>query len=163
MCIQCHQLLSDETILRQLTEELATPNFEVWNGTSISHLVLAVTGVNGTETQDLAINLIDQYQQWAQTNTNSQRAQYATEVSAYSKKIRDKVLEQGLTQDQIKTDIFHNHDNNIFSDLVQPVCPTEPVLPSPRRWYLDWDLVGLLGVSVGLVVWYFFKSTIYNA
>ena len=45
MCIQCHNGLSDEMIEKQFSESINNPQYNEWNRTSYSHLVIAMSGV----------------------------------------------------------------------------------------------------------------------
>ena len=58
MCIQCHQHISDEEMVRQLKGD---PQFDKWNTTSISHMIIAGLGVNGEEAITLSINMLTKF------------------------------------------------------------------------------------------------------
>ena len=47
MCYKCHQELSNETIKEQLMNTIITKNFDQWNTTSISHMLIIGSGLNG--------------------------------------------------------------------------------------------------------------------
>jgi len=64
MCLKCHRGLSNETLLSQLKEALDASDFHMWNGTSIQHLLIAFSGVNGREVQDISEQLIVKYLEW---------------------------------------------------------------------------------------------------
>jgi hypothetical protein len=70
MCRQCHSGLSDETVKAQLQESLDNPQFEKWNTTSLSHILIAAEGVNGPEVRVIALELAEKFYQWFLGPTN---------------------------------------------------------------------------------------------
>ena len=52
----------------QLKDCLTNPSYEVWNSTSISHMLIAYSGANGSKTQDLAEILIIDFLDWCKQN-----------------------------------------------------------------------------------------------
>ena len=68
MCLKCHQHISDETVVSQLTDSLTNPKFEKWNETSISHLCLAYMGLNGETASNIASQLLKNYIDWKSNN-----------------------------------------------------------------------------------------------
>ncbi len=71
MCIQCHQGLSDAAVVQQIKEAFQYPHFEQWNTTSVSHMYIAYSGVNGREAQILAGQIIEKLIQWSRANNRS--------------------------------------------------------------------------------------------
>jgi len=53
--------MSDEKIESDLTKSLNEPKYEVWNGTSIYHLLWSAIGLNGINNQNLSIQLLNGY------------------------------------------------------------------------------------------------------
>jgi hypothetical protein len=45
MCGQCHEGLSDKTVIQQLKDTLENPQFEKWNLTSFNHILITIRGV----------------------------------------------------------------------------------------------------------------------
>ena len=64
MCIKCHQNMSDEMVKKQLMESLDNPRFELWNMTSLNHLMLSMSGHNGREVAILSYELLKMYDSW---------------------------------------------------------------------------------------------------
>lgn len=67
MCLSCHQGLPDETVLKQLNDAIIRPEFDKWNTTSVSHIILAAIGLNGPEARFSAIKLLGQFILWRKT------------------------------------------------------------------------------------------------
>ena len=61
--------LSDETVLKQLQETLNNPQFDKWNGTSLSHVLLAYSGLNGKKVHIVAKQLLDKFYNWYNGST----------------------------------------------------------------------------------------------
>src|SRR5438105_1384454 len=68
MCKQCHDAMNDEEILRQCQDALKTPKYTVWNATSLNHTKITAVGYNGKEAQDIAIQLLLGFIEWAKAN-----------------------------------------------------------------------------------------------
>lgn len=70
MCLQCHLGLSDETILNQLQDAInkGTSDFNEYNSTSISHIIIATSGYNGLALRNTAIKLLKMYLDWIKLN-----------------------------------------------------------------------------------------------
>jgi hypothetical protein len=68
MCYQCHQGLSDATVLNQMKECLTKPNFAVWNETSVNHFIIIMLGYNGNESAQIATQIFKNYLQWKKEN-----------------------------------------------------------------------------------------------
>ena len=65
MCYSCHIKLSDEEIKKQLSNlENIDKSFNIYNSTSLSHLILSSSGYNGIENRNLALNIIIKYYHW---------------------------------------------------------------------------------------------------
>jgi len=64
MCIQCHQNLNNQEVLKQLQAQLKNSQFEQWNSTSLSHIQLTCAGANGHECRILAISILIKFLQW---------------------------------------------------------------------------------------------------
>lgn len=62
--------MDNQTVLEQLKEALDDPKFEMWNETSINHLLIASTGYNGPEAKQCADELVKKYISWKELNTN---------------------------------------------------------------------------------------------
>jgi len=61
MCFLCHKKLSNETITNQLLDMLIIKNFNEWNTTTINHLIIISSGINGNNNKKIAIILLNQY------------------------------------------------------------------------------------------------------
>jgi hypothetical protein len=59
MCLKCHMGMSDAYMENSLTKSIANPDYHVWNTTSLSHLYLSGSGMNGQVAQAMAIVLLD--------------------------------------------------------------------------------------------------------
>ena len=60
MCLKCHLGLSDSIVCSEMQEELdnGTINFNIYNSTSISHIIIACSGYNGLEVRNKAIKVL---------------------------------------------------------------------------------------------------------
>ena len=119
MCIECHQHLTDESIIGQL--QSSDQYFENWNSTSLDHMYLVCTGVNGQIAQKLAFKVLEDYIQWGKTNSNYgkgfilQGVCPIEDVEMTLERIRNKVAETSLTQDELRKEVF---DGQYLKDLV---------------------------------------------
>lgn len=94
MCIKCHAGLSDETIIKQLTDDLSLDKFTGWNETSINHLALVYLGVNGEKARELSSELLDKYIFWKENNKNTDDDCLFGEPSAdYVRKVKSNLNE----------------------------------------------------------------------
>ena len=62
MCRQCHNNLSNEEVLYQMKEAEIEPNFNEWNTSSVSHLLIIASGHNGKESSDIANKILDKFE-----------------------------------------------------------------------------------------------------
>lgn len=70
MCLYCHLGETSESSVRSLRNALENPEFEIWNTTSLSHVLLAVRGLDGSEAHELGCQLIEQFYDWFLGKTN---------------------------------------------------------------------------------------------
>ena len=69
MCIRCHSNLSDDYVYNDLYNTLHNnPNYEIFNSTSISHLHIAALNYNGEKVKKIAIELLENFSNWAIIN-----------------------------------------------------------------------------------------------
>nr|QBK85645.1 MAG: hypothetical protein LCMAC101_02400 [Marseillevirus LCMAC101] len=68
MCLKCHESLSDENVACQIKDALKNPDFENWNTNSCFFTLIAYSGVNGSEVQDLAGQLLENLIKWKEDN-----------------------------------------------------------------------------------------------
>jgi hypothetical protein len=61
MCYKCHLGLSNDNIKEQLMDALIKKNFDDWTTTTLSHMFIIGSGMNGNVNKKLAIILIEQY------------------------------------------------------------------------------------------------------
>lgn len=72
MCLKCHSGISNQQVIDSLRENLTNPKFEVWNTTSIGHLMIVACGYNGLTARKLAMELLSKYVNWLNiTNENN--------------------------------------------------------------------------------------------
>jgi len=64
MCGQCHEGLSDKTVIQQLKDTLENPQFEKWNLTSFNHILITIRGANGGEGHKLGVELGEKFYKW---------------------------------------------------------------------------------------------------
>ena len=64
--------MSDETTKKQYLECIENPQFEVWNSTSINHLIISIMGYNGYEVSDIAYQLCKNYIDWRKEAGNNE-------------------------------------------------------------------------------------------
>ena len=96
MCNQCHDKLSDECVLSDLTETLKNPQFEKWNTTSLGHVLIAIEGQNGSKAHDIALQLAENFYSWFLGPTNGEwKKSYSynpcLEAFPHSSKIREMI------------------------------------------------------------------------
>lgn len=75
MCIKCHNNMSDVEIQKNL-EGTNSSNFDLFNMTSIVHLIFSSSGYNGEENRRLSINLLIKYYNW---NINNHKTLISSE------------------------------------------------------------------------------------
>lgn len=70
MCIQCHNSLSDNFIVKSLKTALATDDsqFDDWNSTSVGHTIICAAGINGKEARILSLELLKRFLGWYRLN-----------------------------------------------------------------------------------------------
>lgn len=61
MCRYCHNNLSDETILNELNECLKNPQFDEWNTSSVSHILVEIER-DRKETKDICNKILDNFE-----------------------------------------------------------------------------------------------------
>ena len=59
MCIP-----NNSRIVKQLQDALQNPCFPQWNITSFSHILIIISGYNGSEAHQLATILVERFYQW---------------------------------------------------------------------------------------------------
>ena len=66
MCIKCHIGLSDSIVCSNMQDEIdnGSKNFNIYNSTSISHIIIAASGFNGLNIRGKAIKLLENYKNW---------------------------------------------------------------------------------------------------
>lgn len=112
MCKLCHQGLSDE----QVIEQLSTINsFEGVNETSISHVILAYLGANGPIAENIATGVLNDYIQYKKENKKDSDGsffgeptiEYVTnEINNANKMKRKMIMNNIITYDEKKHYIF---------------------------------------------------------
>ncbi len=70
MCRECHNNFTNGEVVRQLQLVVRNPDFEMWNTTSVSHLLIAASGRNGTHASNLANTLLDNFEIFLQGKPN---------------------------------------------------------------------------------------------
>jgi len=68
MCLKCHQNISDEQMISSIENSLRNVNFHKYNVTSVNHLYLTLSGVNGPKAQILAGTLLEKFLEWCSEN-----------------------------------------------------------------------------------------------
>ena len=65
MCYSCHIKLSDEKINEQLNSlKFNNETFNIFNSTSLFHLIYSSSGYNGLKNRYLSINTLIKYYHW---------------------------------------------------------------------------------------------------
>ena len=105
MCRSCHDSLSDAIIKKQLEDALIDPKFEVWNSTSLSHIMLAMSGYNGYEVSEIAQQLFRNMIEYLKSDGPDAEDlnKIVDAVAADIQKCRD----EGLTNEQLKEKVRH--------------------------------------------------------
>ena len=118
MCLQCHQGISDETILQQFKESLTNPHFEMWNSTSLNHIFIGLLGVNGREVQAYSDQLIVNLLAWSRTKYS---LSYRGFVIALHKNIKDMpnwLIKTDEEKVKRKDEVFHN---DLLTNMIKEV------------------------------------------
>ena len=91
MCILCHFKFTSEEIRSQLEPSLTDPKFEVWNSTSVSHILLSTTGLDGPQAKEISQTLLERYIAWAEVNPNlySKSSLMETNLGVLKEKLRN--------------------------------------------------------------------------
>ena len=106
MCLSCHTAFSDSDTEEQLRNALSDPKYELWNSTSFNHIIIAALGYNGSASRELAITLLNNFNEYLKAQRYAIFRWLPTMVSLYLRRISN-INNRNLTQDQIKADI-HN-------------------------------------------------------
>lgn len=61
---ECNSHLTDDQIIYNLKETLKNPRFIEWNMTSLSHILMIITGINGDDAHALALKLAENFYNW---------------------------------------------------------------------------------------------------
>jgi len=125
MCYSCEQKFQNEG---ELLQSLVNPKFVLWNGSSISHLILIFIGFNDEKCSKLASKLIDNYIKYKQefpTNDDwffgHPSAQSVIKLKESAQKLKPYV--EKLSKQEQRALMFHQnipHDLpcGILSDLL---------------------------------------------
>ena len=121
MCNKCHQALSDEGIEKTINRELNTPDFKVWNSTSVNHIRLAAMGVNGPVIQEKAERLFIEYMKYYKNLPSEDYVPAVYESLAKTldeiQQFRIRCHEEQLSRKVIQNIVFHGHEASAM-DLV---------------------------------------------
>ena len=115
MCLECHSHLSDSDVITQLRDSLTGTDFE-WNSTSLFHIYLAASGINGYEAQAVAFELLEKYIKWIKENPTwnrgfvLQRSCSIEDIETTTQKLKAAAAENRgkLNQEQIKNRVFES-------------------------------------------------------
>jgi len=107
MCIRCHSNLNDENVKKSLLNIVeGNAQFEVWNSTSVSHIIIAGTGYNGCEIRKLGIKSLELYNEWLINNPT--KILHNTLNPTYIKKIIHNIK---------NTSIKHNNTDDLINKI----------------------------------------------
>jgi len=95
--------MSTETTKQQYIKAIDNPQFELWNSTSISHLMISIMGHDGYEVSDLAYQLYKKYINWRKELKNKNRdlndfSEKVEKMYSYVKSSKEK----GITDEELK-------------------------------------------------------------
>src|SRR5688572_2573572 len=99
MCMQCHLQLIDEEVLKTFKDALEEPKFENWNESSLSHIFLALSGVNGQEVVQLAKQLLANFCDWIGAQLANPEHEFSEEEKAKLKAACDNI-KAGLASEE---------------------------------------------------------------
>ena len=71
MCFKCHTGLSDEFIHKELINALDKKNYNEWNTTSVNHMFLIASGLNGYDNKILAIEVLMEFIEYLKTKPSN--------------------------------------------------------------------------------------------
>lgn len=100
MCLQCHSGLSDEFVLKDLKKALEQKNYDIFNKTSICHILYAAVNYNGEEVKEVGIQLLEEYNMWSKQNNE---LCFGFNLEG----ILEKIKELNYSPEEIKNDINH--------------------------------------------------------
>lgn len=63
MCQLCHGTDVAGTV-KEYTNTLANPEFNKWNTTSVNHILISLSGQDGHEARQLALQLMENFLEW---------------------------------------------------------------------------------------------------
>ena len=130
MCLDCHQNLPNDVVISQLKESIKDPKYELWNETSISHLLLSRLGMNGKEAQELSKKILNNYIEWKQNNKfDSDGTFFGNSTAEYVQLVVDNMNIHcanfelyELTEEQIKNCILHT---KLLDTIYKNIEPAE--------------------------------------
>ena len=65
MCIKCHSGLNNESVYNDLNNALNNESYDVFNKTSICHILYGSLNYNGEDVKKISIELLENYDIWA--------------------------------------------------------------------------------------------------
>jgi len=120
MCLQCHQQIPDEVVVKQMKEAVENPQYEKWNVTSISHISIAAMGTNGEDAKKLARELLDKYIEWKNNHKNdmdgtffgNSTSEYVVDVITEVDKKLEYFKQNNMSLEDIKHHMFGQLDKD---------------------------------------------------
>lgn len=121
MCLSCHSGLSDAKVKEDLQRSLSDPKYKQWNDVSLAHIILAATGMNGRDVQDIAVNILENYVKWGEENPEDYKT-WSFDMESFPighlKKAVSTVINELVphskkyTQDQIKAQFYDGDEKD---------------------------------------------------
>ena len=108
--------MGNEEVIKQLKEILDDKfHFEKWNTTSVSHIIIALTGHNGSEGKKLSIKIFENFLSWYEMNKQDKYIPFYGTECMYSKQccrillniVKDSI---GMSKEEIGQ-LFNNEIN----------------------------------------------------
>ena len=65
MCLSCHFKMSVDKVLADWADSIKNPRYELWNSTSLSHLYISLSGVDGPEVREHTYKVAREFIEWS--------------------------------------------------------------------------------------------------
>lgn len=112
MCLQCHQGISDAEVERQLRGSLSEPKYELWNATSLNHLIISLCGYNGYECSELSYQLLKGFINFCKNNKEAIPS--IVQLEGQIDKMREFIV-NGKRDGILEDDLKHGVREKIFN------------------------------------------------
>ena len=106
MCYSCHLGLTDKNINEQLLDALNKKTYNKWNTTTVSHILLTASGMNGDINRELALTLLEEFINYVKLQPNEYISETGVEKMYNKNKLENVFKYVKLTKDTNIENIF---------------------------------------------------------